>query len=237
MEVPVIIFPQPTIHVLGLRIDEPVTMLTDLLVSAACFIAFSKLRNAGRPGKAQMFFRFYFLLLGCATLLGGVMGHGFLYAFSFAWKLPGWIVSMVSVACIERSAIEQAKPLVKPWVGKFFLALNIIELLTIMTITIYSLNFRWVELHSGYGLLAIVLPFHLYVYYRTRDKGSAIVIGAVLIACLAALVFMNKISIHTWFNYLDVSHVFMAIGVFVFMKGALTMKNHNSFPETIVRAS
>jgi hypothetical protein len=191
-------------------------------------MAFYTLRLSGKKGNAQMFFRFYFLLLGSATCLGGVMGHGFLYAFSHAWKLPGWIVSMVSVACIERSAIEQAKPLVRRWVGKFFLVLNIIELLTIMSVTIYTQNFRWVEFHSGYGLLAIVLPFHLYVYYRTRDKGSAIVIAAVLIACMAALAFMNKISIHTWFNYLDVSHVFMAAGVFVFMKGALMMKNHNS---------
>jgi hypothetical protein len=233
MEVPAIIFPQPSVHVLGLRIDEPVTMLTDLLVSLVCFVAFARLRNAGSRGNAQMFFRFYFLLLGTATLLGGVMGHGFLYAFSLAWKLPGWIVSMVSVACIERSAIEQAKPLVRRWVGKFFLVLNIIELLTIMTVTISTQNFKWVEFHSGYGLLAIVMPFHLYVYYRTRDKASAIVILAVLIACLAALAFMNKISIDTWFNYLDVSHVFMAIGVYVFMKGALAMKNHSGSPAAI----
>jgi hypothetical protein len=214
------IAPQPSINIYGLRIDEPITTVTDLLVSVVCLVAFYRLKNLQLPGRTQLFFRFYFLLMSIATCIGGLIGHGFLYALSFPWKLPGWIVSMLSVALIERSSIEHAKPLIDPRVGKFFLVLNILELCTIMTITLVSLNFKWVEFHSGYGLLAIVLPFHAYVYYRTKDKGSLTVIFAVGIACAAALVFMNKISIHTWFNYLDISHVLMAIAAWVFYRAA-----------------
>ncbi len=214
---------QPFIAPFGLRIDEPVNTLTDLLVSAVCLFAFYQLRKRKSSEKALVYFRMYFLLLGLATLFGGLVGHGFLYLFSFAWKLPGWIISMLSVAFIERSSIEYARPLINPRVGKFFLVLNIVELLTIMTITIYTLNFEWVEFHSGYGLLAIVLPFHGYVYYKNRDRTSLIALYAVMIACLAALVFMNKISLHEWFNYIDISHVFMAIAAFVFYKSALRM--------------
>lgn len=216
---------QPSIYLLGVRVDEPVTTLTDLLVSAVCFYAFYKLKKAQRPGRTQLYFRYYFLLMSVATFFGGLIGHGFLYALSFPWKLPGWIVSMLSVALIERSSIERAKPLVDPRVGKFFLVLNIIELLTVMTVTMTTLNFKWVEFHSGYGLLAIVLPFHAYTWYKTRDEGSKIIIIAVLIASCAALVFMNKISIHTWFNYLDISHVMMAVGAYVFYRGALKLQS------------
>lgn len=214
------IAPQPSVNIYGLRIDEPVTTLTDLLVSVVCLVVFYKLSQLHLPGRTQLFFRLYFLLMSIATCFGGLIGHGFLYALSFSWKLPGWIVSMLSVALIERSSIEHAKPLIDPRVGKFFLVLNIMELCTIMTVTMVTLNFKWVEFHSGYGLLAVVLPFHAYVYYRTRDKGSFIVMIAVGIACLAALVFMNKISIHTWFNYLDISHVLMAVAAWVFYLGA-----------------
>lgn len=220
-----IIFPQPSIYLGDIRIDEPVTTVTDLLVSGVCFVAFYRLRERKIPGRTQLYFRLYFLLMAIATLLGGVIGHGFLYALSFPWKLPGWIVSMLSVALIERSSIERAKPLIDPRVGRFFLILNIIELLTIMTVTMSTLNFKWVEFHSGYGLLAIVLPFHLYTWYKTRDKGSLAIIIAVIVASCAALVFMNKISIHTWFNYLDISHVMMAIAAYVFYKGAILLQN------------
>jgi hypothetical protein len=163
--------------------------------------------------------------MSIATFFGGVIGHGFLYALSFPWKLPGWIISMLSVALIERSSIERAKPLIDPRVAKFFLGLNIVELLTIMTITITTLNFKWVEFHSGYGLLGVVLPFHAYTWYKTRDKGSFVIILAVLVACLAALIFMNQISIHTWFNHLDISHVMMAVGAYVFYRGALLLNS------------
>lgn len=215
--------PQPSIHWLGLRIDEPITTLTDLLVSAVCFYAWYKLGKHTVVTKSLLYFRYYFLLMALATLLGGLIGHAFLYAFSFIWKLPGWIVSMFSVALIERSAIAYAKAHVPEKVGKFFLTLNVLELITIMSITLYTLNFKWVEFHSGYGLLAIVFPFHAYVYYKTKDEGSRTIIIAVAIASVAALVFMNKIALHTWFNHLDISHTLMAVAAYVFYLGALKL--------------
>jgi len=208
---------------IGIRIDEPVTTLTDLLVSVVCFVAFLRLRRQRRPGNTQLYFRLYFLLMAIATLFGGLIGHAFLYALSFSWKLPGWIVSMLSVALIERSSIERVKPLIDSRVSKFFLGLNIVELLTVMTVTMWTLDFTWVEFHSGYGLLGVVLPFHLYAWYRTRDKGSFVIVIAVLVASCAALVFMNKLSLHEWFNYLDISHTMMAIGAYIFYRGALKL--------------
>lgn len=211
---------QPSVYWLGLRIDEPITTLTDLLVSVVCFYAYYRLSKHPVSNNSLTYFRYYFLLMGLATLLGGLIGHAFLYAFSFSWKLPGWIVSMFSVALIERSAIDYAKPYVTPKIGSFFLRLNIIELITIMSITLYTLNFKWVEFHSGYGLLAIVFPFHAYVYFKTKNIGSKTMMIAVGIASIAALVFMNKISAHVWFNHLDISHTLMAVAAYVFYKGA-----------------
>jgi hypothetical protein len=219
---------QPSIYPFGIRIDEPVTALTDLLVSAVCFYAFIKLTRHTIQTKTIVYFRYYFLLLSLATLFGGLIGHAFLYALSFSWKLPGWIISMLSVALIERSAIEYARPHIDIRVGKFFLVFNIIELATIITITMSTLNFKWVEFHSGYGLLAIVLPFHAYTYYKTKDRASAVVIIAVLIACCAALIFMNKISLHKWFNYLDISHVLMAIASYIFYKGTFYLHKNGA---------
>ncbi|MGB4971110.1 MAG: hypothetical protein WBO32_00535 [Cyclobacteriaceae bacterium] len=214
---------QPPITVFNIRIDEPVNMFTDLIVSAVCLIAYYKLTRKQLPGKTQLYFRWYFLLMGLATFFGGVIGHGFLYAFSFAWKLPGWIISMFSIALIERSSIEHARPLISPSVGKAFLILNIIELVTVMSITIYTLNFQWVEFHSGYGLLAVVLTFHGFVYLKTKDKGSGIIIAGVGVASIAALIFMNEISPYIWFNHIDLSHVIMAVAAQIFYKGGLKL--------------
>jgi hypothetical protein len=233
------ILQQPSIHFFGIRVDEPMTTLTDLVVSAVCFYAFYTLTKKKLPGRTQLYFRYYFLLMGIATCLGGLVGHGFLYLLSFGWKLPGWITSMLSVALIERSAIQHAKPLIKPGIGKSFLIINVFELVIIMTITMITLDFAWVEFHSGYGLLGVVAPFHGWVYYKTRDRGSAFILLAVGLASVAALFYMNKVSLHTWFNYLDISHTMMAIAAFVFYLGALNLnkpmnrKNRSILPQHV----
>lgn len=56
--------------------------------------------------------------MGIATMVGGVIGHGLLYAYSFAWKLPGWLTSMFSIALIERASIEQARKQISPKLGR-----------------------------------------------------------------------------------------------------------------------
>lgn len=198
-------------------------MITDLLVSAVCLLAWYRLTRKGLPGNTQLYLRWYFFLMAMATLFGGVIGHGFLYAFSFAWKLPGWIISMFSIAFIERSSIEHARAHVSKKVGNFFLVLNIIELITVMAITIYTLNFQWVEFHSGYGLLAVVLTFHGYTYFITRDRGSQYIILGVGVASVAALIFMNEVSLSVWFNHIDLSHVIMAVSAHFFYLGAIRL--------------
>lgn len=216
--------PQPSVSLYGLRIDEPVTALTDLLVSGVCLWAYLGLARSRRECRTILFFRYYFLMMCLATFLGGVIGHAFLYQLSFAWKLPGWVVSMFSVALIERSSIEHAREIVPRRLARFFLGLNIVELLTVMSVTLYTLDFGWVEFHSGYGLLGVVLPFHLFVYWKKKDQGSLIIAGAVLVASAAALVYMNKLSLHTWFNYYDISHTLMAAAACVFYQGAGRMR-------------
>jgi len=94
-----------------------------------------------------------------------------------------------------------------------------------MTITMYTLNFEWVEFHSGYVLLAIVPPFHSWTWYKTCDQGCFFFLFAVMIACLAALIFMNQISLDIWFNYIDISHLLMALAVYFFLKVACQFNN------------
>ena len=216
--------PQPSIYISSIRIDEPMTVLTDFLVSAVCLYAFIKLSQHSAKSRALTYLRNYFLLMALATFFGGLIGHAFLYALGFAWKLPGWIISMVAVAFIERSAIDYSRLYIKAKTVNFFLILNIVELIIIMSLTLSSLNFKWVEFHSGYGLLGVVLPFHFYIYLKTKDRGSLLMMVAVGIASVAALIFMTKFSLHTWFNHLDISHVVMAISAYVFYKASLRLK-------------
>jgi len=211
---------ETSIEIFGLLILEPVTSLTDLMVSAVCFFAFTKLIRLNRPEIQFKLINWFFLTMGLATLIGGLIGHAFLYAFSFEWKLPGWLMSMLSISLLERASIEYAKPLLPKKLRIFMDWANIIELLTFMVLTFSTLNFFFVEVHSAFGLLVINTPLHLYVFYKTRSEGSKYMIIAISFAMMSALIFMNEISLHKWFNYLDISHVLMTFGAWFFYQAA-----------------
>lgn len=223
---------QPSIEVLGLWVDEPVTMITDLVVTAVCIYAFVRLSRIPVKNNVHFYLKYYFLSMGIATAVGGIFGHGFFYLFAFAWKLPGWLTSMISVALLERAVILYARKLILPFLGKLFAWLNVIELATFVTITFITLNFFFVELHAAYGLLIVTTGFSLIVFIKTRNKGSRTFLVAVAFSSLSALVFMNEWGISIWFNHFDISHLLMAISAWVFYKGSLLMiKDPLAMPE------
>lgn len=214
---------QPSVDLFGIRIDEPVTTVTDLLVSAVCFYAYARLSKIPSKNKVHWNLKYYFLSMALATLIGGIIGHGFLYLFSFAWKLPGWLTSMFSIALLERASILYARPNIKPKVATFFAWMNIIELTTFVIVTFSTLNFFFVEVHSAYGLLVIVTSFNFVVYRKRKSEASKLFLVAVGVSAISALIFMNEIGISKWFNHFDISHILMALCAYIFYRGSLKM--------------
>ena len=211
---------QPPIYLSGIKISEPVTALTALMVSAVCFYAFIKLTKIPVHNKVHLYLRYYFLFMGIATAIGGLIGHAFLYALSFSWKLPGWITSMFAIMLVERASIEYVRPLIHPRLGAIFGWVNLAELATFIIITLSTLNFFFVELHAAYGLLVVVSSFNIYVYRKARTKGSRMFLIAVGFCGLSALIYMNEWDISKWFDHSDISHILLAISAFFFYQGA-----------------
>ena len=221
------------VHLWGIRIDEPVVTATDLLVSFLCFLYAYKIHQSGKTEKTFLYFKIYFFTMGIATFLGGVIGHAFLYLFDnfhgelFYWKLPGWIMSMISIMFVERAAIEHTRIYLNKSLVNSFKVVNIIEFLIFLTLTITTLNFFFVEFHSGYGLMFVVLSLEGYLFYKTKNEAGKYILTGIGFAAIAALIFMNEISFHQWFNYISASHVLMAIAATFFYLGAIRIDMTN----------
>ena len=80
-------FIQPSIDILNLRIDEPITAITDVLLAVICLYAFVGIGKHHPAGRMRNYLRFYFLILGMGALTGGLLGHAFLYRLAEGWKL------------------------------------------------------------------------------------------------------------------------------------------------------
>jgi hypothetical protein len=212
---------QPSIELFGVTIMEPVVTLTDFMITAVCVYAYLKLRKKNFPGKVHQYMRYYFSILAVATFLGGLLGHAFQAQVGLAWKLPGWLISMLSVSSIERATIMYAKPLLSEKLSRFLEVANVIELLVFAAITFGTLNFFFIQVHSAYGLGLIVLPIHFYIFLKTRSKASRIIVLSTLFATLAAFFYTSKIGLSIWFNHLDLAHTVMAISLYFFYRGTL----------------
>ncbi|MEM9325820.1 MAG: hypothetical protein AAGA85_09195 [Bacteroidota bacterium] len=203
---------QPGIEIFGILLMEPVTVITNLMISVMCFYAFWRMGKDQVMGSTLTYLKYYFLFMGLATTWGGFIGHGFLYLLDPRWKLVGWIISMIAVGLIERSAISYANRLVSERLGKFFLIANVIELVILMVLVISTVHFKFVEIHSAYGFIIVVCGFHLFVYLKTRDLGSLQMMWATISLLIAVYIFNKPVILHTFFNHRDLAHLFMLLG-------------------------
>lgn len=217
-------FQNPTIHFLGIRIDEPITTITDLILVGMLFYYFWRLHKVGnKPGNIDAFLKYFFLTMGIATLSVALLGHGFKYLFNKWWKLPGWELSMVAMVLLQRSAIFYAKPLIHEKLGKFFSVMNLIEVILFMIALAIFLDFYWVVGHSGYGFLVVVGGFNLFTFIKTRSKASFWMLMGVVAAAGVGASYVFTLAIDEWFNHLDLAHIFMMIAAFFVFKGSMIM--------------
>ena len=214
---------QPSIEIFGILIMEPVVTLTDLLVTSVCVYAYIKLKKLNHQGSSHQYFRLYFLIMAIATAFGGITGHAFQYALGLNWKLPGWLLSMLAVSALERGIISFLSPFVSGKTSRVLGVANVIELSVFAALSFITLNFFYVQVHSAYGLALIVFPLCFYGFWKTGNNGARIICRSVIFSSLAAFFYTTKFSISPWFNHLDISHCIMAIGTFLFYKGAVEM--------------
>ena len=214
---------QPDIFLWGLRIQEPTTMLTDLLIAGVCLYAFYQLKRIGPKTKVTKLVRGFMLFMALANIIGGIIGHSFLYLVGEWGKLIGWYVSMFSITYIERASILHAGKLISEKVVKFFLVANIVELIILVALTTYYIHFRFVEFHSAYGFLVVVMSFHLYTYIKLRDVGSKYYLYAIGTLLVTVVIFEWPVIIHEFFNHKDFAHLFIALSIYLIYKGTLRL--------------
>lgn len=192
-------------------------VMTNLILGVVCFYAYRQLPKS--VDRANMFMKYYFLLFGISVIGGGLFGHGFIYAVGFPWKLAGWVPTIFSVALLEFAALESARHFLNEKFVKGMAVLTLLVMLVFTVLTIYFLDFKYVEVHSAYGIVLVFLPLHILIHQRSNNKGSKFMIYAVLVLISTLFVFRIPIVIHTYFNHMDLAHIIMCVAVLLMLKG------------------
>jgi len=212
---------QPDVNILGIRLQEPITTITDLLVTVVCFYAYWKIEKSDVSSKAVQYIKYYFVLMGIAIALGGLIGHGFQYIFPHESKSVGWVIGMFAVLFFEFSALNYTANLIPSKLHKVLIGFCLIEIVIALIFTVSFMDFKYVQYHMSYGFIMVVFSLHLLIYYKTNDNGSRWMLAGVAMLAIAISAFNYRVAPHIWFNHNDLSHVIIAVATYLFLKGAL----------------
>ncbi|MFK7948623.1 MAG: hypothetical protein AB8G11_13615 [Saprospiraceae bacterium] len=214
----------------GIRIEEPVTALTDLLTATVCFIAFFQLHKLKIDHKAFSFFKYYFLFMALGTTCAAFLSHAILYWSGYNWKMLGWTFSAIGIFHIENSALlyfqEETDSKRLNWLS-FAFKVQLIVFLLCLSYTPTRL-FEVVQINSSLGIVGITFPLFAYLFFKTRKQSYKKIVIAFCMSIVTGLVFNAEITFHKYFNYHDFAHVLMAFSSFLLFMAGLELAKMQS---------
>ena len=216
----------PSIVVCGLRIDEPVTMSTDIIVALIGIFGYFKITSKSKSLHVKLY-SYFFLWMGFSTLIAGIAGHGFLYRFGADGKMYGWVLGIIGTGFSQFAVLYHVKEKLSKMVFSVLLLLCSIEVVAAMIVLFIVRTFVVVEIHAAFGLVGMVTIFEAINYFKTKSQLSSNMIIGVAFIVVAIIFHSTKISISKWFNYMDISHVFLAAAVCIMIKGVLLEQKLN----------
>lgn len=212
---------------LGCRIAEPVTVLTDILLSVFCFYFYNKLHVAKHQTELGKYWRFFFLFIGLSTFIGAV-AHGLKEympqgLFHMVWmtmnliSIPSSYYLLKVTITLSHFTEEKKKNLSSiSLVGMCFLGL----------FTIIYNQFDIIKINAAVViLLTLVRHYHS---YKRGYTGCGYIFFGFAFSLLSVIVHSLKISYSEWFNFKDISHVIMNISLYIIFTGVLLKINHQA---------
>jgi hypothetical protein len=211
---------QPSVEIFNIRIDEPITTATDLILAFICFYAFVKIKKLENTGRIKWYFKYYFLTLGLGAMFGGLFGHAFLYGLSPTWKLVSWLFTMVSVALMAHALVELARPMVKPFYSRLIIRINLLIMFVAMINTLWTLGFSAVQYYTIFGMVLVVGSLSYFIHQKTGNKGVVKLMLGVGVGLVSVLIFSTEWGLGPWLNHRDISHIILSYSALTLYKGA-----------------
>lgn len=216
----------PSIELFGFRIDEPVTTITDIMVALVGIWGYFKIARAHNLKHVSVY-AYFFLGTGISTFIAGILGHALLYRFGYEIKMVGWVLGILGTCFAQFGAVFHAKKYLSESSFKTLLWMCYAEVIIAMAILIVKPSFMVVICHTAFGLILMVTILESINYSKTKSHLSLMMIYGVGLAIAAIIFHTTKISISKWFNYLDISHVFLGLSLYVMIKGVLFEQKNN----------
>ena len=217
------------IYLFGLKIMEPVTALTDFITALVCIISFIKLKKSFAKTHKYIRIIYYFLFTGLATFFAGLFSHALIHIVSFEYKMIGWTCSALGILAIEWILANLIKQQFSYTGGQRLGWIALIQFILFILAILYkpSRTFETVQINATLGLVGFVFPMIFYIYKKTRIVGLKYFLFAFIWAIITGLVFNLELSLHTYLNHHDISHLMMAFFIILMYLGTRALLKYD----------
>lgn len=209
------------ISLFGFKLFEPVTILTNSLITI--YGLFAYLRTLSFDHKISRDWALFFLWMGLSCLFASIT-HGVHEQFGDMFLRVSWfIANSVSFICIYffyRAASKYSNLQKENSSLQFMNYMVLLWVVVLLVVTFFLNNFLLVKIHAG-----IALVYSLFVHavtFRNKRAGSGYIVAGIIISFLSIIVHSLKFSFGEWFNYKDISHVIMLTSMVLLYTGVKT---------------
>lgn len=202
-----------TITIAGIPVHEPMTVFTDFIISTIAVLFYFKLKKIN--ALAVYYWRFFFLFFGISTFVGAFSHAFFLIHDGWMYKsfwLPMQLINGMAVYFAQQAtlvSVLKTSSSKKTWekIYKF-------QLIAFMIAVPLFQNFLVTVIENAFGLIPVMI-----MHYRYKKHYAKTLANGIAISFLTAIIHLSKFSLHAYFNYNDIAHVFIMISLWVMYKG------------------
>jgi len=205
------------INLFNFNITEPVTALTDLLLSASCMYFALNISKTKAPN-ANYWIAFFTLFTFCFFF--GVIKHGSKAYLSNDSLLHIWLFYQMlsALALFFAQCAAASYYFTIDLFRKIRWVFGVQCIVAILSVLHYE-NFNAVIINQIIGFLFILILYS--IRFKNGEKHAAYMLTSIAISMVAAVISVAKISISPWFNYNDIAHTFLFFSLFYMYKAAM----------------
>ena len=206
-----------TIQICGISFYQPVSAFTDFVITCmACFF-YCQLYFLSIQDKGIVNWKRFFLCICISSFLGGA-SHGFFqFHEGVGYKLVWLSMQFFGVAAVffaQQATLNTV--LVNSSFKAYWNIIYFIQLLLFIPAIFIFQGFLVIVVNSIIGLVPIIF---IHFFDKNNLKDSRLIASGIIILFFSGLVNALKVSIHPYFNHIDIAHVLVMFNLSVMYFG------------------
>jgi hypothetical protein len=206
-----------TIYIGTIAIHEPVTVLTDYLITIQCLFFFIRLNRFSYTDNCTNYWKCFFGLMALSSFAGGC-SHAFFAVHQGAAYKAFWLsmqaLNILSVFYMQRGTLYSA--LKDSTKKKYWNISYHVQLVVFFAAVFIFQNFLVVIINTVISLIPVML---IHFADAKRNRQNLWIAYGIVVLFITAGINAAKLSIHPYFNYLDLAHVLIMLNLLLMYTG------------------